>query len=74
MMSHQQLIVIGIVILVILIILFAMFYSPAQYKQLSELYYNQKEADNTVYEGLATSRFRRFWFKLSNKGVNHYYG
>lgn len=74
MMSHQQLIVIGIIALVILIILFAMFYSPAQYKQLSELYHTQKDADNIVYEGLATSRFRRFWFKLSNRDVNHYYG
>ena len=66
--------IITIITVSLLVLVVALLYSHNQYKQLSKLYHEQKEADNTVYEGLATSRFRRFWFKLTNKGVNHYYG
>jgi uncharacterized protein YcbK (DUF882 family) len=74
-MYENKLLVIGIILLVVLIILlFSMLYSPAQYKKLSELYHSQKAADDVVYEGINTSKFRRYWFKLTHKGVGHYYG
>ena len=63
-----------LVIFVLFVVLFQMLYSQRQYRELSHLYHEQKRADDTVYEGINSSRFRRIWFKLTNKGVNHYYG
>jgi uncharacterized membrane protein len=75
MLYENWLLLIGIVLLVVLLVLlFNMLYSPGQYRKLSDLYYEQKRADDVVYEGLNSSRFKRVWFKLTNKGVNHYYG
>ncbi len=75
MLYENWLLLIGIILAVMLVVmLFSMLYSPSQYRKLSDLYHEQKRADDIVYEGLNSSRFKRVWFKLTNKGVNHYYG
>jgi hypothetical protein len=63
-----------LVLIVLMLVLLMMLYSPSQYRELSRLYHEQIAADDTVYEGINSGRFKRVWFKITTKNNSHYYG